>query len=62
MLDMPLLLYDFGDVIAFGAEHSTIGTVAKFIRINARIGEIIANELKRPSWHEGDFFGETFSR
>ena len=23
-LDMPLLLYDFGDVIAFGAEHSTI--------------------------------------
>jgi len=24
-LDMPLLLYDFTDVIAFGAEHSTIG-------------------------------------
>ena len=24
-LDMPLLLYDFGDVIAFGAEHSTLG-------------------------------------
>jgi len=23
-LDMPLLLYDFGDVIAFGAEHSTM--------------------------------------
>ncbi len=23
-LDMPLLLYDFGDVIAFGAEHSTL--------------------------------------
>lgn len=23
-LDMPVLLYDFGDVIAFGAEHSTI--------------------------------------
>ena len=22
---MPLLLYDFGDVIAFGAEHSTLG-------------------------------------
>jgi hypothetical protein len=26
-LDMPLLLYDFGDVIAFGAEHSTLGPV-----------------------------------
>jgi peptidase M28-like protein len=24
-LDMPLLLYDFTDVIAFGAEHSTMG-------------------------------------
>jgi hypothetical protein len=24
-LDMPLLLYDFSDVIAFGAEHSTLG-------------------------------------
>ncbi|MEO7365549.1 MAG: M28 family peptidase [Sphingomicrobium sp.] len=24
-LDMPLLLYDFTDVIAFGADHSTIG-------------------------------------
>lgn len=26
-LDMPLLLYDFGDVIAFGAEHSSLGAV-----------------------------------
>ncbi|TNF89322.1 MAG: M28 family peptidase [Gammaproteobacteria bacterium] len=26
-LDMPLLLYDFGDVIAFGAEHSSLGPV-----------------------------------
>ena len=25
-LDMPVLLYDFTDVIAFGAEHSTMGT------------------------------------
>ena len=23
-LDMPLLLYDFTDVVAFGAEHSTM--------------------------------------
>lgn len=29
-LDMPLLLYDFTDVVAFGSEHSTIGkTVAE---------------------------------
>jgi hypothetical protein len=27
-LDMPLLLYDFTDVIAFGAEHSTIAKIA----------------------------------
>jgi hypothetical protein len=27
-LDMPLLLYDFTDVIAFGAEHSTIDDIA----------------------------------
>ena len=32
-LDMPLLLYDFTDVIAFGAEHSTIAhTVAEAAR------------------------------
>ena len=31
-LDMPILTYDFKDVIAFGAEHSTIGSaVAKAI-------------------------------
>jgi len=28
-LDMPVLLYDFTDVIAFGAEHSTIGEIAE---------------------------------
>jgi hypothetical protein len=142
-LDMPVLLYEFGDVIAFGAGHSTLGAAvqqaadeagvvltpdpfpdlnifvrsdhyrfvqrgipgiylvtgmqasdgitstrpvymeflkdhyhrvsdesslpinyraaARFTRINARIGEIVANEAARPAWHEGDFFGETFS-
>jgi Zn-dependent M28 family amino/carboxypeptidase len=143
-LDMPLLLYDFGDVIAFGAEHSTLGdtvrqaaeqagvaltpdpfpeqnlfvrsdhyrfvqqgvpsvflvtgtrsmdgetdtqvifeaflkdhyhlpsddtalpinysAAARFTRINFGIGEIIANQLERPRWREGDFFGEIFGR
>lgn len=143
-LDMPVLLYDFGDVIAFGAEHSSLGNTvreaaqsfgieltpdpfpeqnifvrsdhyrfvqqgipsvylvtgvksldgmvdtqsifegflqdhyhkpsddlklpihygaaARFTRINARIGEMIANEPARPDWHEGDFFGRTFAR
>ncbi len=28
-LDMPLLLYDFGDVIAFGAEHSSLGETVR---------------------------------
>ena len=27
-LDMPLLTYDFTDVIAFGADHSTVGRIA----------------------------------
>lgn len=27
-LDMPVLLYDFTDVIAFGGEHSTLGAIA----------------------------------
>jgi Zn-dependent M28 family amino/carboxypeptidase len=141
-LDMPLLLYEFGDVIAFGAEHSSLGdtvreaaqshsielspdpfpeqnifvrsdhyrfvqqgipsvflvtgmksqdgtvdtqpifegflqehyhkpsddlelpinykAAAKFTRINAKIGELLANDPKQPSWHEGDFFGRTY--
>jgi len=143
-LDMPVLLYDFGDVIAFGAQHSTLGdavqeaadeagllltpdpfpeqdifvrsdhyrfvqqgipaiflvtgihgrdgqtntlplfeaflkdhyhspsddinlpinyeAAVRFTRINTRIGEIVANQLERPVWREGDFFGETYGR
>jgi len=38
-LDMPILIYDFQDVIAFGAEHSTMGpTVARAAaRMNVRL-------------------------
>jgi len=143
-LDMPVLLYDFADVIAFGSEHSSMGdtvrsaaesfaielspdpfpeqnifvrsdhyrfvqqgvpsvflvtgmksldgsvdtqpllegflkehyhkpsddlnlpihygAAAKFTRINAKIGENIANDPDRPRWHEGDFFGKTFAK
>ena len=143
-LDMPVLLYEFGDVIAFGAEHSSLGdtvreaaksfavelspdpfpeqnifvrsdhypfvqqgipsvflvtgmnsldgsidtqpiyegflqehyhkpsddlnlpinykAAAKFTRINAEIGELLANDPDRPSWHEGDFFGRTYAK
>ncbi len=143
-LDMPLLLYDFGDVIAFGAEHSSLGdtvreaaqsfgiglapdpfpeqnifvrsdhyrfvqqgvpsvflvtgmkslddsvdteaifgaflqqhyhkpsddlnlpidyaAAAKFTRINTKIGEMVANEPRRPSWREGDFFGRIYAK
>lgn len=35
-LDMPVLLYDFQDVIAFGAEHSTMGAAVE--RAGARMG------------------------
>ena len=143
-LDMPLLLYEFADVIAFGAEHSSLGdtvreaaqsystelspdpfpeqnifvrsdhyrfvqqgipsvflvtgmkslhgnidtqpifegflqehyhkpsddlnlpinytAAARFTRINTKIGELLANDPDRPSWHEGDFFGRTYAK
>ena len=35
-LDMPVLLYDFTDVIAFGAEHSTLGPIVA--RAGGRMG------------------------
>lgn len=35
-LDMPILTYDFQDVIAFGAEHSTLGPIVQ--RAAARMG------------------------
>lgn len=35
-LDMPILLYDFKDVVAFGAEHSTLGPIVA--RAAARMG------------------------
>jgi hypothetical protein len=35
-LDMPILLYDFKDVVAFGAEHSTMGPIVE--KAAARMG------------------------
>ena len=142
-LDMPVLLYDFQDVIAFGAEHSSLGEVteravakagivttpdpmpeqnlfvrsdhyrfvqqgipsvflmtgfletpdgqnggeifknflatnyhspkdapdqplnykagAKFAFVNFLIANEIANAKERPTWNEGNFFGNTFA-
>ena len=34
----------------------------RFARANVSIGAAIANEEERPSWNEGDFFGEKFGR
>jgi hypothetical protein len=39
-LDMPILLYDFQDVIAFGSEHSTMGEVVA--RAGARMGVTVS--------------------
>lgn len=143
-LDMPLLLYPLADIIAFGAQHSTLDvpiaraveaegfaltpdpipeevlfirsdqysfvrqgvpavflvpgftstdpdinggalfqghlkthyhrpsddlsrpvdwpSALRFARANVRIGLEIAKDKKPPRWHEGDFFGEKFSR
>jgi hypothetical protein len=33
----------------------------KFTEVNYYIGLTLAEQLSRPSWNEGDFFGETFS-
>lgn len=143
-LDMPILTYEFADVIAFGADHSDLkGSVAtaaqniglslspdpwpeqalftrsdhysfvkqgipsvflvpglqsadpnidgskqfndfiatnyhkpgddfnqafnwkaatKFAEVNYQIGLTLANQAKRSSWNEGDFFGNTFAK
>jgi len=37
-------------------------SAVRFARANARIGYAIANEDARPTWNEGDFFGEKFAR
>ena len=34
----------------------------RFARANVRIGYAIANDDARPTWNEGDFFGEKFGR
>ena len=41
-LDMPVLLYDFTDVIAFGAEHSTLGPIVA--RAGAGMGVKLAQD------------------
>ncbi len=37
-------------------------SAVRFTRANARIGYAIANEDARPTWNEGDFFGEKFAK
>jgi hypothetical protein len=37
-------------------------SAVRFARANARIGYAIANDDERPTWNEGDFFGEKFRR
>ncbi|HEX8572532.1 MAG TPA: M28 family metallopeptidase [Allosphingosinicella sp.] len=49
-LDMPVLLYDFTDVIAFGAEHSTMGAAVE--RASRGMGVALSED---PLPHEGLF-------
>lgn len=37
-------------------------SAVRFARANVRIGLAVANDAARPSWNEGDFFGEKFAR
>jgi Zn-dependent M28 family amino/carboxypeptidase len=34
----------------------------RFARANTRIGYEVSNAAEKPSWNEGDFFGEKFAR
>ena len=49
-LDMPILTYDFQDVVAFGAEHSTLGPIVG--RAAARMNVALSPD---PLPHEGLF-------
>lgn len=49
-LDMPVLLYDFTDVVAFGAEHSTMGMAVD--RASRGMGVTLSED---PLPHEGLF-------
>ncbi|UYY60329.1 M20/M25/M40 family metallo-hydrolase [Sphingomonas sp. S2-65] len=49
-LDMPILLYDFQDVVAFGAEHSTLGPIVA--RAGASMGVALSPD---PMPQEGFF-------
>jgi NAD(P)-dependent dehydrogenase (short-subunit alcohol dehydrogenase family) len=37
-------------------------SAVRFARANVRIGYAIAEEEERPTWNEGDFFGDKFGR
>ena len=37
-------------------------SAVRFARANVRIGLAVANDPQRPTWNEGDFFGEKFAR
>jgi len=37
-------------------------SVERFTRAHIRIGQAIADNPKRPTWNDGDFFGERFAR
>jgi len=44
------------------SRHVDWDSAVRFARANARIGYAIANDDERPTWKEGDFFGEKFGR
>jgi len=49
-IDMPILTYDFGDIVAFGADSSTLGAVAE--RAAGRIGVKLSPD---PAPEQGTF-------
>ena len=38
------------------------GSALRFARAHTRMGYVVANDAERPTWNEGDFFGERFAK
>lgn len=36
------------------------GDAARLAKLNARIGQLVGDAVERPSWNDGDFFGDKF--
>ena len=45
----------------FGPEFKD-AAIRRFTQVNVLVGEAVANQINKPAWNEGDFFGNTFAK